>query len=146
MMQTKAQADEAYRQSLVVKTQYTSATPPATKPDYVPNDIQVSGHPVHVTYNHYSSGGYGYGYYDPTSHLFVTLAATHMILNAQREAELDHMYNQQIAAQQYQQQEQPQIVQQPIQKDEEHGFVFYFLWFCAVIAIIAIVALIMRNL
>jgi hypothetical protein len=68
-MQTKAQADDAYRQSLVAKTQYTSAAPPTTKPDYVPNDVQVSGHPVHVTYNHYSSGGYGYGYYDPTSHL-----------------------------------------------------------------------------
>lgn len=79
---SKKQAELAYRQSLISKNKYTSATPPSTRPTYVPSSVTVSGRPTTVIYHSVPGGGYGYGYMDPLTHAFVTLAVADMIMDA----------------------------------------------------------------
>lgn len=88
---TKADADAAYRAKLA-KTTYNTATAPATRPTYIPQRVHVGSSDVDVVYSRRSDGSYGYGYYDPTTHMFLTLAATQMVINAQHQAEIDRMY------------------------------------------------------
>ena len=113
---TKADAEVAYKNKLAAEaTQYKSSTPPATRPSDVPQYVSNNGQRINVTYNHYGSGGYGYGYYSPTTHLFVALVAADMILNAQRQADMNAQYQQNLIMQQQlaqQQRVQDQILQQ----------------------------------
>jgi len=74
---TKAAAESDYKASLAKQSTYTSPTPPTQKPSYIPDNVTSNGRPVNVTYNVYPDGRYGYGYMDPTTMLFVALAADH---------------------------------------------------------------------
>lgn len=78
----KKAATAAYQQNLVKKNTYTSATPPATRPAYIPKTTTVGGRNVDVTYHVLPGGGYGYGYMDPVSGTFMALAANQMMVDA----------------------------------------------------------------
>ena len=79
---TKASAETAYRSKMASSNKYTSSTPPATRPDYIPQTVSAGGRNVNVTYHALPGGGYGYGYMDPITHTFMTLTAAHMIADA----------------------------------------------------------------
>ena len=79
---TKAEAETAYRTNLASSNKYSTATPPATRPANIPEKVTVGGSNVTVVYNQMPGGGYGYGYTDPMTHMFVSLAATHMMVDA----------------------------------------------------------------
>ncbi len=81
---TKAAAETAYRQKMASQNTYTSSTPPATRPDYIPQTVSTGGRNVNVTYHALPGGGYGYGYMDPMTNVFVTLTTAHMIADAAR--------------------------------------------------------------
>jgi len=81
---TKAAAETAYRQKMASQNTYTSSTPPATRPDYIPQTVSTGGRNVNVTYHALPGGGYGYGYMDPMTNAFVTLTTAHMIADAAR--------------------------------------------------------------
>jgi hypothetical protein len=78
---SKATAEKAFREKMATSNSYTSATPPATRPTSVPQSITVNNTSINTSYDRLPGGGYGYGYYDPTSHLFMALAVNQMIVN-----------------------------------------------------------------
>lgn len=78
---SKKAAEAAYKKKMASSNKYTSSTPPATRPDYVPRTVSYNGRDVDVRYNRLSDGSYGYGYYN-SSGLFVSLVAAQMIADA----------------------------------------------------------------
>ena len=139
---TKADAETAYRQKLTTQSTYTSSTPPATRPDYVPQNVNVGGHSTTVIYHSYPSGGYGYGYYDPMTHLFVNLAATQMLINANRQAEMNQMYATQQAQQAQQAQQNDAYYNQPVPvttTSSSNVFLYLLLLILGIITVIFLV-------
>lgn len=143
---SKADAEAAYKAKLAADApKYTSPSAPATRPSYVPQSVNYGGHPVNVTYNHYGSGGYGYGYYDPTTHMFMALVAADLVLDAQRNAEVNGTYQQQEMLRQQQAAQLRAEAAQPVpvaaaapEQPAQHGFAFYFLIACAAAGLIAL--------
>lgn len=78
----KKQAKSAYQKKMASSNKYTNATPPASRPKNIPQNVNAGGRSVNVTYNVLPGGGYGYGYMDPMSGMFMAVAAHHMIVNA----------------------------------------------------------------
>lgn len=78
----KKAATAAYRKKLTSGNKYTSATAPKTRPKHIPQTTTVGGKTVNVTYNSFGGGGYGYGYMDPTTGVFMALAANQMMVNS----------------------------------------------------------------
>ena len=82
------------------------------------------------------------------SHAFIALAATQMIINSNRQAELDRMYANQLAQQNmiaqqnaYDAQQNAYVPPAPIQPAPEssgHGFFFYFFIALFIVALVII--------
>lgn len=137
---TKSDAESAYRTKLASQNTYTSSREPSTRPNYVPNNVNVGGRNVNVVYHQYGSG-YGYGYYDPMTHAFVALAATQMMVNASHQAEIDAMYYREARireAQMHQAQlaSQPVVVHQPVQQSSSSNVVLWIIIGVLVLCII----------
>jgi hypothetical protein len=81
---TKANAEKAYREKLLSSNKYNSSTPPSKRPDHIPQSITINNNSVNTSYGMFPGGGYGYGYYDPISNMFTTLAIHQMIVNDAR--------------------------------------------------------------
>jgi hypothetical protein len=142
---SKADAESAYRSKLASQNTFTTSKAPSTRPEYIPQTVSSGGRTVNVVYHSVPGGGYGYGYYDPMTHMFMTLAATQMIMNASHQAEIDRMYYEQQMIEQQQRQlahqqlvaaQQQQRMNQPVQTDSGHGMLFYILVIGAVIVVI----------
>lgn len=139
---SKADAESAYRAKLTSQNTYTSSKAPSVRPSYVPQSVNVGGRSTTVIYHSLPSGGYGYGYYDPMTHLFVSLAATHMILDAHRQAEIDNMYYQDMQLRQAQMRQaqlanQPVVVTQPATTSSGH----WWIWVMVIIGVVLIIGL-----
>ena len=78
---TKANAEKAFREKMANSNKFTSSTPPSTKPDYVPQNVTINNTSVNTRYDRFSDGSYGYGYYDPMTHMFMALAVNQMIVD-----------------------------------------------------------------
>lgn len=78
---TKANAEKAYREKLISSNKYNSPNPPTTRPANIPSNVTVNNVSVGTTYGMLPGGGYGYGYYDPVSHMFMALAMNQMLVN-----------------------------------------------------------------
>lgn len=77
----KKNASKAYRNDMVKKNNYTSSTPPATRPTHVPQTVVITGHPA-VSVGYYPFGGhYGYGYMDPITGTYMALTAHQMLMD-----------------------------------------------------------------
>lgn len=131
---SKADAESAYRSKLVTQSTYTSPTPPAMQPSYVPHTVVNNGHTVNVIYHQMPGGGYGYGYYNPMTNAFVALAATEMVLDAQRQSEVNAMYAQQLR------QDANQYQQPPPQDDDSNVWIVVLMVIVVAVAGIAIFA------
>lgn len=77
----KKNAESAFREKMSNQNKYNSSTPPTKRPDYVPQNVTINNTHVSTSYGMLPGGGYGYGYMDPTTHLFCALAAHHMMVN-----------------------------------------------------------------
>lgn len=77
----KKNAEKAFREKMSSQNKYTSSTPPSKRPDYVPQNVTINNTHVSTSYGMLPGGGYGYGYMDPTTHMFCALAAHQMIVN-----------------------------------------------------------------
>ena len=123
---TKAAAENDYKASLAKQSTYTSPTPPAQKPSYIP-DVTSNGRPV--TYNVYPDGRYGYGYMDPTTMLFVALAADHYVVDPYQMRSAG--YGNWDAS------------GRPIVVRNSHGFLIFFiiLWLGVVVAVFIVAAI-----
>jgi hypothetical protein len=137
---TKSDAESAYRTKLASQNTYTSSREPSTRPNYVPRNVSVGGRNVNVVYHQYGSG-YGYGYYDPMTHAFVALAATQMMVNASRQAEIDEMYYREARLHEAQMRQaqlasQPVVVQQPVHQSSSSNVVLWIIIGILVICII----------
>jgi len=78
---TKANAEKAYREKIAASNKYNSPTPPATRPDNIPQSITINNMSVRPDYGMLPGGYYGYGYMDPVTHMMVALTAHQMIVN-----------------------------------------------------------------
>ena len=79
---TRADATKAVKATAHKKnTSYTSSTPPKIRPASVPKTVTRNGRQTTVVYHQVSGGGYGYGYIDPLTNMFMTLAVADMIAN-----------------------------------------------------------------
>lgn len=145
---SKADAETAYRSKLASQNTFTSSKAPSTRPTYIPQTVSTGGRTVNVVYHSVPGGGYGYGYYDPMTHMFMTLAATQMIVNASHQAEIDRMYHEQqvlemqqqeLAHQRLLQAQQQQVVTQPVQTDSGHSALFYILVIGAIIVVVIVI-------
>lgn len=132
--QSKADAESAYRSKLATQSTYTSPTHPTVQPSYVPHTVVNNGHTVNVIYHQMPGGGYGYGYYNTMTNAFVALAATEMVLDAQRQSEVNAMYAQQLR------QEANQYPQPPPQDDESNVWIIVLMSIVVIVAGIAIFA------
>lgn len=138
---SKSDAESAYRTKLASQNTYTSSREPATRPNYVPNNVSVGGRNVNVVY-HQTGSGYGYGYYDPMTHAFIALAATQMMVNASHQAEIDAMYYREVRIREAQIQQaqlasQPVVVHQPTHQPSSSSSIV--LWIIIGILVLCII-------
>jgi hypothetical protein len=78
---SKANAEKAFRDKLSASNQYNTSTPPAVQPTNIPRTIIINNTSVPSSYGMLPGGHYGYGYYDPMTHVMVALAANQMMVN-----------------------------------------------------------------
>jgi hypothetical protein len=78
---SKANAEKAFRDKLSASNQYNTPTPPAVQPTNIPRTIIINNTSVPSSYGMLPGGHYGYGYYDPMTHVMVALAANQMMVN-----------------------------------------------------------------
>jgi hypothetical protein len=78
---SKANAEKAFRDKLSASNQYNSPTPPAVQPASIPRTIVINNTSVSSSYGMLPGGHYGYGYYDPMTHMMVALAANQMMVD-----------------------------------------------------------------
>jgi len=78
----KATATKAYRDKLASSNKYDSPTAPTKKPDNIPQNVTVNNTTVNTSYGMLPGGGYGYGYMDPVTNMFVAVAAHQMLVDA----------------------------------------------------------------
>ena len=142
-MGTKTYSSQAQAQT-AFNNKFTSE--PVARPSYIPNDVVRGTVHYHVVYH---SGCYGY--YDPTG-IWIALAATDAIRNAQNQELADQnqalaVQNQALAAQnQALAQGQPIVQNQPIVQPvaHHHGVGFYFMVILGAGVLIAIVFVLVK--
>lgn len=78
----KKEATTAYKKELASKNKYDKPTPPKERPKHIPQNVTINNQQVNVSYGGFPGGGYGYGYMDPITNAFVTLAITDMIVDS----------------------------------------------------------------
>jgi hypothetical protein len=78
---SKANAEKAFRDKLSASNDYTSPTPPAVRPTNIPQTVVINNTSVSSSYGMLPGGHYGYGYYDPMTHVMVALAANQMMVD-----------------------------------------------------------------
>lgn len=78
---SKANAEKAFREKMAASNAFNSPTPPATRPACIPQTVVINNTSVTPSYDRLSNGRYAYGTYDPTTHLFIALAANQMMVN-----------------------------------------------------------------
>jgi len=74
-------AKKAYSKDLAKKNSYKSKTPPAKRPDHIPQNVTINNVNVGTSYGMLPGGMYGYGYMDPVSNMFMALSAHHMMVD-----------------------------------------------------------------
>lgn len=78
---SKANAEKAFRDKLSASNDYTSPTPPTVRPTNIPQTVVINNTSVSSSYGMLPGGHYGYGYYDPMTHMMVALAANQMMVD-----------------------------------------------------------------
>jgi hypothetical protein len=84
---SKSKAEQAFREKMAASNSYNTSTPPAVRPATVPQSVTINNTSINTSYDRLPNGGYAYGYTDPTTHLFIALAASQMMVNSSVMAE-----------------------------------------------------------
>jgi len=81
---TKKKAEQSYKADLAKKNKYDSKEPPAKRPDNIPQQVTVNNTNINTSYGAFPGGGYGYGYMNPMTNMFIAMAVTDMIVDSHR--------------------------------------------------------------
>lgn len=80
----KKTASKAYKEKLASSNKYDSPTAPSKRPESIPQNVTINNTSINTSYGMFGGGGYGYGYMDPMTHLFIAVAANQMMVDSHR--------------------------------------------------------------